>query len=457
MRIVIIGADAAGMSAAHQALRTARAVGREVSVLAFEAGDHTSYSACGIPYWLAGDVDSGAELVARTAREHRAAGIDLRMRTRVVAIDPTRRQVRSRDRAGIEETHEYDELVIATGAAPIIPDWAHDDTGALHEGFGVLHDLDDGARWAARLGAEPPPVVVAGGGYVGIEAAEAFVRRGCRVTLVTRGRVMSSLDPEMGARVAVGMAAAGVKVIEGAEVAGVARDGKGAVCGVSTSDGGSHHGLVTLALGVRPRTQLAVDAGIPVGQRGGLLADPTGRVAPGVWAAGDCTEVLHRLTGSPAFLPLGTHANKQGRVVGTNIVDDGQVRFGGALGTAITRFVTADVHLEIARTGLTLAQATELGLDAVALDTEGTTASRYMPEAADVAVRVVADRQDRRLLGVQIVGGPGAGKRIDTAAIALWGGMSVDEVAGADLSYAPPFATVWDILQIAVRRLAERL
>ncbi|GEM_PF-4515079 len=162
------------------------------------------------------------------------------------------------------------------------------------------------------------------------------------------------------------------------------------------------------------------------------------------------------VTGDYVFVPLGTHANKQGRVVGENLAD-GNASFGGVLGTAITRFVTEGHHVEIARTGLSAAEASAAGLTATGLVTEGRTASGYMPEASPMATKILADPRDRRLLGVQVIGGPGAGKRIDTAAAALWGVMTVDDLAGMDLAYAPPFATVWEAIQLAARRLADRL
>ncbi|MDP3889788.1 FAD-dependent oxidoreductase, partial [Nocardioides sp.] len=258
-------------------------------------------------------------------------------------------------------------------------------------------------------------------------------------------------------RVAVAMRAAGVRLVEEATVEGVTVGDDGWVRQVTAADGSTYDcDLLVLALGVLPRTSFAAQAGLPTGDRGDLCVDDRGLLAPGVWAAGDCCEVLHRLTGDRVFLPLGTHAAKQGRVVGTNL-GGGEATFDGVLGTAITRFVHDDVHLEIARTGLGELEAAAAGLDAEALVTEGTTASGYMPEAEPIVVKVVAERGTRRLLGTQIVGGPGAAKRIDTPATALWAGMTVDDVAAMDLSYSPPFATTWEIVQLAVRRLAERL
>jgi NADPH-dependent 2,4-dienoyl-CoA reductase/sulfur reductase-like enzyme len=193
-----------------------------------------------------------------------------------------------------------------------------------------------------------------------------------------------------------------------------------------------------------------------VGKAGGYLADETGRLAPSVWAAGDCCEARHRITGEFVFIPLGTHANKQGRVVGENLTG-GDVTFDGVLGTAITRFVAGTRHVEVSRVGLSTAEAEAAGIEVASMVTEGRTASGYMPEARPMATKVLAEPGTRRLLGLQIVGGQGSGKRIDTAAAALWGGLTVDDLAGMDLAYAPPFATVWEAVQLAGRRLADRI
>lgn len=456
-RIVVVGADAAGMSAAHQALRTAASRGRDVEVIALESTSDTSYSACGIPYWIAGDVPTAADLVARTAAKHRAMGVDLRLGTTVTALDVAAGRVTQRSGDG-ESTLDFDQLVIATGAQATVPPWARRADGALLTGVAPVKTLEDGRAWLSRLDRDGGRVVIAGGGYIGVEMAEAARRRGFDTTLVTRSTVMSDLDPELGDRVAGVLRAAGVSVVESTEVIGLGADSDGRVIQAVTSDGGELAcDLVVLALGVQPATGFAVAAGLPAGESGGLVVDPQGEMVPGIWAAGDCCESRHRITGQLVFLPLGTHANKQGRVVGTNVAGGGPLTFDGVLGTAITRFAHEDHYLEIARTGLSATAAVAAGIDAVDLLTEGTTASGYMPEAAPIAITVVAETGTRRLLGAQILGGPGAGKRIDTFATALWAGLTVDDVAWMDLSYAPPFATTWEIGQVAARRLAERM
>jgi NADPH-dependent 2,4-dienoyl-CoA reductase/sulfur reductase-like enzyme len=441
------------MSAAHQALRTARRTGRELAITVLDRGSHTSYSACGIPYWMAGEVASGDDLVARTAEEHRAAGIDLRLGVEVVAADLHGRTVTTR--AG--EVVGFDEIVVATGAPAVVPDWARRDDESLHDRVGVVKTLDDGAAWIERFAAagDDAHVVVVGGGYIGVEVAETALRRGLGVTVITRGRGMSMLEDELSERVNAAIVEAGAELVLGSEVTGLDLDGD-TVTGVHWDGGSRAADLVVVAIGTRPATEFLVGAGLPMADNGALRPDPHGRVTEHVWAAGDCCEVRRRLDDRWVHRPLGTYATKHGRALGDTLAG-GALAFDGMVDTAITRFAVGEVHLEVARTGLSRADAEAAGHDPVALLTEGTTASGYMPEAEPIAIWVMADRITRRLLGVQVVGGRGAGKRIDTAAAVLWAGGTVDDLAWMDLSYAPPFATAWEVLQVAARRVAERL
>ena len=452
-RVVVVGADAAGMSAAHQALRTARRTGRELAVTVLDRGSHTSYSACGIPYWMAGDVDSGDDLVARTAEAHREAGIDLRLGVEVVGADLDARTVTTAD----GEQIDYDELVVATGAPAVVPDWALRPDGTAYAGVGPVKTLDDGAAWLQRFAeaGDGAHVVVVGAGYVGVEVAEAALRHGFGVTVLTRGRGMSMLEDEMADRVNLALCEAGAEVVLGVEVTGLDTDGD-RVTGVRWDGGSREADLVVVAIGVRPATGFLQGSGLETGDNGALRPDPHGRVAEHVWAAGDCCEVRRRIDDQWVFRPLGTYATKHGRALGDTLAG-GSLTFDGMVDTSITRFSLDEVHLEVARTGLSHADAEAAGHDPVVVVTEGTTASGYMPEAEPITLWVMADRTTRRLLGVQVVGGHGAGKRIDAAAAVLWAGGTVDDLAWMDLAYAPPFSTAWEVLQVAARRVAERL
>lgn len=448
-RVVVVGGDAAGMSAASQAVRVARANGQRLAVVVLERGAWTSYSACGIPYWVAGDVGAASDLVARTPQQHRANGIDVRMHTEAVGIDPDVGTVTAWDaERGEQLSLRYDDLVVATGAVPVRPDLPGVDLPGVHG----LQTLDDGAALLADL--EEPGrrrAVVVGAGYIGVEVAEAFVRRGLDVTVVDRaGQPMSTLDSDMGALVRTAMEGMGIRVDTGVAVTGFEADAAGRVAAVVAEGTTYPADVVVLGLGVRPNTALAQAAGLPLGGSGGLRVDPRLAVAgvDGVWAAGDCVESFDRVSQSWVHVPLGTHANKQGRVLGTNL-GGGYATFPGVVRTAVSKVC----DLEIARTGLRARDADAAGFRHVSATVESTTRAGYFPGAAPLTVKVVAEVGTGRLLGVQIVGhGPGAAKRIDACALALWNGMTAGELALADLSYAPPFSPVWDPVQIAARK-----
>ncbi len=450
-RLVVIGGNAAGMSAASQARK--RRGPDDLRIVAFERGHFTSYSSCGIPYWISGLVPARDELVARDPGSFAAAGIDVRMRHEVVAVDLARREVLARSLDGGGEVREpFDDLVYAAGAVPVTPEWAHVDATGV---YGV-QTLDDGTAVLAALAAEPAPrrAVVVGGGYIGVELAEAMIQRGLSVTLVEKApQPMSAVDPDMGALVASAVAALGVDVRTNVGVTGLTVT-DGAVTAVVTDAGPLPADIVVLGLGVRPNTALAADAGLPLGPTGGIVVDLRMRVPghEGVWAVGDCVETVHRVTGRPVHVPLGTHANKQGRVAGINL-GGGYATFPGVLGTAVTKVC----DLEVARTGLTSAQAAAAGYRFVTATVESTNRAGYFPGARPMCVKLIAEKRSGRLLGGQIVGATEAAKRIDALAIALWNGMTVEDMTGLDLGYAPPYAPVWDPILIAARKTVDAL
>jgi NADPH-dependent 2,4-dienoyl-CoA reductase/sulfur reductase-like enzyme len=450
------------MSAATQALRVAARHGERIEVVAFERGHHASYSACGIPYWVAGDVADQRALVARTAEQHRRNGIDLRMRHEATALDVDGRTVEVRDvDAGTTTTAGFDEVVVATGAVPERPDVP----GADAAGVIGVQTLDDGARllsWlddVKRRRSAACRAVVVGAGYIGVEMAEALLRHGCEVRMVDRApEPMTTLDPDMGALVRTAIEDLGVDVVTDANLLGFEaenNDDNSRVRMVVTDRGSYDADVVVLGLGVRANTDIAAAAGLPTGAHGGISTDPRMAVRghDGVWAAGDCVESFDRVSHRWVHVALGTHANKQGRVLGTNL-GGGYATFPGVVGTAASKICS----LEIARTGLREADALAAGLRYVVGRVESTTRAGYFPDSEPVTVKVLAELGTGRLLGAQIVGqGEGSAQRIDACAIALWNEMTAAELALADLSYAPPFSPVWDPVQIAARRAAEAL
>ncbi|QNA72284.1 FAD-dependent oxidoreductase [Streptomyces sp. So13.3] len=450
-RLVVIGGDATGMSAASQARR--RRGPDDLEIIAFERGHHTSYSACGIPYWIGGEVDGADALVARTAAEHRERGIDLRLGTEAVGIDLDRRRVRTREVAGGAESWTgFDQLVIATGAVPTRPRIPGIDADGVHG----VQTLDDGEAVLRTLErGDARRAVVVGGGYIGVEMAEAMIRRGLEVTMVDRGeQPMSTLDPDMGRLVRAAMEGMGIEVVSGAEVRKVLTGDDGRVRAVATEDAEYPADVVVLGLGVRPNTALARDAGLALGEHDGLLTDLAMRVhgAEGVWAGGDCVEVLNLVSGTHQHIALGTHANKHGRVIGINI-GGGYATFPGVVGTAVSK--VCDV--EIARTGLKESQARAAGLRFVTAVIESSSRAGYYPGAATMTVKMLAELRTGRLLGLQIVGREGAAKRVDIGAVALTAGMTVDGMTALDLGYAPPFSPVWDPVLVAARKAADKV
>ena len=450
-RLVVIGGDAAGMTAAARARR--RRDPEDLEIVAFERGPYTSYSACGIPYFVGDLVSEIDELVARSPDEHRKNGIDVRTGHEVVAIDVNKRRVRVRDLTGdgSERDESFDQLVVAAGAVPSRPDVP----GVDAEGIFGVQTLADGVtvRRAVDEG-EPRRAVVVGGGYVGLEMAEALVRRGLEVALVDRTEqpMASTLDLDMGELVADAVRAVGVTLHLGEAVDGFEVE-NGLVRAVHTANRSLPADIVILGLGVRPNIALAREAGIAIGNKGGIVTDARMETSVGgVWAAGDCVESVDRITGLPIVVALGTHANKQGRVVGINATG-GDVRFPGVVGTAVSKICV----YEVARVGLTEREAADLDRNVVAVTIESTSRAGYYPGAAPIKVKVVAERPGGRLLGAQIVGAEGAAKRIDVLATAIWNRMTVDEVASLDLSYAPPFSPVWDPVLVAARKAADML
>jgi NADPH-dependent 2,4-dienoyl-CoA reductase/sulfur reductase-like enzyme len=297
--------------------------------------------------------------------------------------------------------------------------------------------------------------VVVGGGYIGVEMAEALRRRRLQVTLVDQAdEPMTTLDPDMGQLVHEALERMGCDVVTGVEVDGFDTDSGGRVRAVAASGRSLPADVVVLGLGVRPDTPLAEEAGLPLGDSGGLRTDLRMAVvgSRNVWAAGDCVETFDRISKSWVHVPLGTHANKQGRVAGLNIGGD-YATFPGVVRTAISKAC----DLEIARTGLRESDARRVGFRYEVVTVDSKTRAGYYPGAGPMTVRMLAERGSGRLLGVQIVGAEGAAKRIDACAVALWNGMTVEEMTGLDLAYAPPFSPVWDPVLIAARKAAERL
>lgn len=443
-RFVVIGADAAGMSAASEARR----VSSELEIVAFDRGQHASYSQCGMPFWLGGVVESSGKLTARSLESFARREIDVRLSHDVVAIDAGRQVVRVRD---IDKMHEFDEsydyLLVATGASPLefpLP-------GRELEGVFQLDVMEDALRIDAFLRSERPRrAVIVGGGYVGLEMAENLSRRGLMVSMVERTeQLFPGVDCELADPLQAELGRNGVDVSLCDSVAEACEGRSGRVEHVHTSGGPIAADLVLLSAGVRPNVGLATAAGVQLGGTGAIAVDERQQTnLPGVYAAGDCAEHFHRLLQKPAWFPLGTTANKQGRVAGRNAAG-GTAAFAGIVGTAVLKVF----DLGVARTGLSEREARLAGVAYETVVLESTDKAGYMPDAVALTVKLVAEKTTGRLLGAQAVGRHGADKRVDVLAAALYAGLTLAELEELDLAYAPPFNSVWDPVQAAATRL----
>jgi NADPH-dependent 2,4-dienoyl-CoA reductase/sulfur reductase-like enzyme len=438
-KLVVIGGDAAGMSAASQARRLRDSDDLDITVL--EQGPDVSYSACGIPYWVGDAVADRDQLIARVPSSFEAKDIDVHLGTRAASVDLDAGAVTAAD----GRRFPYDALVVATGGRPLRPRVP----GLDAEGVHGVHRLADGAAIRAALAAGAKKAVVLGGGYIGLEMAEVLLDRGLDVTVVLADPLpMGSLDADMGKRICAAMGRMGITVRTEEPVREVETDADGVARAVRTDAGSYEADLVVLGTGMGPEVSLARDAGLRIGSTGAIEVDRTQRSTshPQVFAAGDCAQTFHRLTGEDVHIPLGTHANKQGRVAGS-VIGGRAARFAGVIGTAVTKVC----DLEIGRTGLCTTQAEKAGFECRTETIEGTTKAGYFPGAADITVKVITERGSGLLLGAQIVGGPGSAKRIDVFATAIWASMTAEQLAGADLSYAPPFSPTYDPVVVAAR------
>ncbi len=438
-RIVVVGGVAAGTSAASQAKRRVP----EAEVILLERGPDVSYGACGIPYNLADPARSIQDLVVVPAERFRAErGIDVRTGHEAQGLDTARQALRVRDLAsGRAYELGYDALVLATGARAVRPPLP----GLELPGVFLLRELTDGAALKRFLAEEAPRrAVIVGAGYIGMEMAEVLRRRGLAVTVLEKvEQILPGFSPPVVSRVAAELERNGVAVATGVSVLRVERAAAGLA--VVTDRGDHPADLVLVSVGVRPNVALAREAGVALGATGAIRVDDQLRTsAPRVWAAGDCAEALHLVTGQPAWIPLGTTANKQGKAAGANAAG-GDERFGGIVGTAAFKVF----ELEVGRTGVTPVEAGRAGLEAISSQSTHRTRGHAYPGSKEVTTVLVAEPGSGRLLGAQMAGEEGVTGRIDVLATALTARMTLGELEGLDLAYAPPLAPVYDPLLVA--------
>lgn len=453
MKVVIIGGVAAGPKVASKIIRLMP--NAEVTVV--EKGKLLSYAGCGLPYYLSGVVKEQAELMSTAVGVLRdpvffqnVKNVRVMNQTEATEIDRAGKRLRVRDVITSRESWlDYDKLVLATGGEPVAPPIPNLELDNIF----TLHGVHDAEGIRAVLGERKAhDVVVIGGGLIGVEAAEALVERGCRVTIVEMlPQILSILDWEMAKLVEQHMESHGVKVLTSTKVESFRGDGK--VAAVVADKTTLPADMVILAIGVRANVKLARAAGLQIGSTGAIKVDQHMRTSdPDIYAAGDCVECVDLLTGRPCYVPLGSTANKQGRVAAVNVCG-GNDTFPGVLGSTICKVFDYCVG----RTGLTETDARKLGYETTTVLAPAPDKAHYMPSAAPLLLKLVADKKTRRVLGAQATG-PGAGdKRIDVTAMAITAGMTVDQLANADLCYAPPYSPAMDNIITAANVARNKL
>lgn len=447
--LVIVGGVAAGLAAAMQARRTAA----ELPVTVYERTGDVSYGACGLPYVVAGLIDSPERLVLHTPEYFRERHrIEVRTNAEALEVLPAKSVLRVSE-GGEEREVSYGALVLATGAAAVCPPLPGRDLEGV---FAVRHMRDGRRMLRFVVEARPRTAVVVGAGYIGLEMAEAFRARGLRTTLVEASdKVMTSVGGRARDAVADELRAGGVEVLFGERAVGFEGAG-GRVARVLTESGRSVEAeIVSVGVGVRPEVALARGAGIELGESGAVVTDERQRTsAPGVYAAGDCCEVLHRVSGRRVWHPLAQPAVRQGWVAGANAAggdDSAGARYAGVVGTNAVKVF----GLEVARTGLSLEEALAAGFDAEEAEADSRTRAGYYPGSSKVHTRLVTDRRGR-LLGAQMVAREGAAQRVNVYAAALHAGLRAEEVERLDLAYAPPFAPTIDPIIRAAHAAARK-
>jgi NADPH-dependent 2,4-dienoyl-CoA reductase/sulfur reductase-like enzyme len=448
-RFIVIGGVAAGMSGASRA----RKLRPDMEIIVFEKSGYVSYAACGMPYFVADKVKTAESLVVYDASFFRKnRNITVFLHHEVKRILTARKTVAVEDQeSGKEETYEYDKLLISTGARPFIPPAE----GTSLRGIFGLRRLEDGIAIKEYILKEKPKAgLIIGGGYIAMEMAEAFSRAGVKVTVVEKmPEILGTMDREITEPVEKELERNGVTLIKSDSVTEFTGKGSRVIGAVLGSGSTIAAEIVLIGAGIKPNSAIAKEAGIQLGAAGAIGVDAKMETSiPGVYAAGDCAEAYHLVLGRNVYVPLGTTANKQGNVAGENVAG-GAATFRGIVGTAV--FKTFD--LEVGRTGITEKEAVSEHVDYVTNVIEHISRAHYYPGVSKILVKLVADRKTGRLLGAQMAGREGVGKRIDVFATAITAGMSVEEIAKLDLGYAPPFGPVYDPVLVAAEQLRKKV
>ncbi len=435
-KIVIVGGVAAGATAAARIRR----LDETASITIIEKGPYVSFANCGLPYRISGDIAKRSALILQTPEGFLARyKVEVQLSTEAIAIDRAGKNLKVRGPEG-EKDIPYDSLILAQGGSPFTPSIAG--TGAAHVfKLWTIPDMDAIQKYIENE--KPASALVLGGGFIGLEVAEAFIKRGLSTTIVElTDHIMPPADTEFGALIAGAFHEAGAEVRTGVSVASIDAEKKTA----TLSDGSTvPAGIVLISAGVRPNLDLARAAGLEIGAAGGLSVDETLATSdPHIWAAGDMVEIRRLVDGRTVRIPLAGPANRQGRIAGTNALG-GSETYSGALGTSVFKAVEST----FAMTGLSEKAARDAGFPVKTSTVFRGDHASYYPGAQELALKLVYDGSSGRLLGAQAFGKAGVEKRIDVAATALAAGMKVSDLARLDLAYAPPYSAANDPINMA--------
>lgn len=448
MNIVIIGGVAAGAKAAAKARRLLP----DAKIDIYTEDTHVSYSSCGLPYYVQGNFNDYKKLIVRTPEEFAQQNVDVHLLNRVIKIIPKTQKILVKDLTNdVEFPVAYDKLVIATGAKPYIPDIKNVNMPNVYK----VRTLEDGIAIKEAM-QNARHVTIVGGGYIGIEMLESFVKNNIQTTLIeASSHVLSMLDYDIAELIIEYINEESndyAKLLTNDTV--VSFEGKDKVEEVITANG-EHFAtdMVIMCAGIRPTVDIAVDAGINLGKTGAIKVNSRMETnIENIYACGDCIEETNVITHRQVWLPLGTNANKEGRCAAVNLAGYTE-DFEGVLGSTVTRYL----NLTISTTGLTHKVAEEEGFDPVSIVVTKRDKAGYMPEVRNVTIKLTADKRTHKLLGGQAIGCGDADKRINTLSVGLLNGITVEEFLGADITYAPPFSTTIDPLLSATRLLIDKL
>ena len=446
-KLVVIGGVAAGPKAAAKARRC----DPEMEIVIYQEEDEISYAGCGLPYFVSGVIKQRDELISRTPGKFAVDGIRVKKHHRVEAIDVKNRTVSGRNLDGDEVfLDHFDRLVLATGAQSIRPRIEGMDLGNIY----YLRSIFDADRILLSLGKGAiQNVVIAGGGYIGLEMAESLRHMGKQVTVVELAPQIATLfDEDFANLLRLYLEKKGVQILTSEGIKAL-RGEDGKVSHVQTETRQMETDAVIMSLGVRPHVELARKAGLRIGETGAVWVNEKMETsAEGIYAAGDCAETIHLLTGKRTWIPLGSTANKQGRVVGENVCG-GNATFPGVLGTTI--FKAFDFN--VAKTGLNMKEAEREGFHPVEAIVRGYDRAHYYPGKRESTLKVIADQETGRILGGQAIGEGPSDKFIDILAMALHARMDCRMLAAVDLAYAPPFSPALSPVIVAANVLMNKL